>query len=339
MDKAEDCCDRIESTVLGLANQLPDPQELDRALRAAHSVKGGAAMMGFIPLSRVAHQLEDFFKILRVRYHSKAINTEVETLLLQGVDCLRQVSDLHRQGATIDDNWFATRSQPIFDRLRQHLGELRPEDEDALLSQEGDLARQLADKAIKAWRKSHSLVLLGRFEGISDRLPQLQAPAQLELDRYNPAISDLEGITDLQPIDLTALQFELAHLDLHAQSEQMPNWDEIERAQLPSELVSELEFDLPLPSISRSNWDDCESSSNNFLEGRVPPDVLSELAALEVTESFSVPNWDDFDRDSSIDNLPSLELLSELAAFEIDGLPSDLERDRPPLWIATTICI
>ncbi len=437
LDEAEDCCDRIESTVLGLADRVPDPQELDRALRAAHSIKGSAAMMGFTPLSQVAHQLEDFFKILRVRYHSKAISTDVETLLLQGVDCLRQVSDLHRQGAVVDEAWLATQTQPIFDRLRQHLGELRPEDEDALLSQEGDvdpaillfesgvkegvdlldsqlarlspalllkelqvtadelsdfgrmakldrfvdlcqsvtsqirtidpnLAEQLADKAIRAWRKSHSLVLLGRFDGIPDRLPQVQnAPEQLELGRFNPVISDLAGITDLQPIDLPELQFELAHLDIHPEGEfgssfdaiqppsellaelasfdvtasfSMPmlDWEasappdaiDLDEHRVPVELLAELAaFELPeLPSVSILNWDDLAIA---------PPGDRDSRSSFEITESLSVPvpNWDDNEQpDISgffLDDRPPLELLSELAAFEIDELPSDLAIDRP----------
>jgi two-component system, chemotaxis family, sensor histidine kinase and response regulator PixL len=426
LDEAEDCCDRIESTVLGLADRVPDPQELDRALRAAHSVKGSAAMMGFIPLSQVAHQLEDFFKILRVRYHSKVISTDVETLLLQGVDCLRQVSDLHRQGAVVDENWFNTRSQPIFDRLRQHLGELRPEDEDALLSQEGDidpaillfesgvkeavdlldrqlarlspmdllrelqvtadelcdfgrmakldrfvdlcqsvinqmrtidpaLAGQLVDRAIKAWRRSHSLVLLGRFDGIPDRLPQLQnAPDKLELDRCNPA-ADMTGITDLHPIDLPELQFELANLDeIRSQGKSefspidvtasfsmpMPNWDEIDR-RVPTELLSELAaFDLAeLSSVDISNWDERAIAPQ---DDRVPSELLSELANLEVTASFSVPvsNWDDNERpdlnDFSIADRPPLELLAELAAFELP-LPSDVAIDRPDLAVQSDV--
>jgi two-component system, chemotaxis family, sensor histidine kinase and response regulator PixL len=138
LDEAEDCCDRIESTVLGLANTIPHPPELDHALRATHSIKGGAAMMGFNPLSRVAHQLEDFLKIIRVRYHSQSIGIKVETLLLEAVDDLRMVIDLHRRGQAIDQTWLDSNSQPTFDRLRQHLGDLRIEDEDVLLSQEGE---------------------------------------------------------------------------------------------------------------------------------------------------------------------------------------------------------
>ncbi len=411
LDEAEDCCDRIESTVLGLANQIPDPQELDRALRAAHSVKGSAAMMGFIPLSQVAHQLEDFFKILRVRYHSKTISTDVETLLLQGVDCLRQVSELHRQDTVVDEEWFASQSQPIFDRLRQHLGELRPEDEDALLSQEGDidpavllfesgvkegvdllesqlaqlsprqllqelqvtadelsdfgrmakldrfvdlcqsvtsqilsiepdLAPQLADKAIKAWRKSHSLVLLGRLDGIPDRIPQLQnTPDKLELDRCNPA-ADMTGITDLQPIDLPELQLELANLDLHTEGEFASSFDAI---QPPSELLAELadfestaSFSVPMP-----DWETSERlAASDLDEHRVPTELISELAAFELPElpSVDIPNWDDrelpLETTNFAENRVPSELLSELASFELTEsfsvpVPNWDDLDRP----------
>jgi len=52
-------------------------------LRAAHSIKGGAAMMGFQTLSHLAHRFEDFFKVLKPRNLYRA---EIESLLLAGVD-------------------------------------------------------------------------------------------------------------------------------------------------------------------------------------------------------------------------------------------------------------
>ena len=357
LDESEDCCDRIEATVLGLANTIPNPQALDEALRASHSVKGGAAMMGFAPLSHVAHQLEDFFKILRVRYHSKSINIDVETLLLAGVDCLRQVGDLHRQEQLVDEAWLATQSQPIFDRLRQHLGDLRPEDEDALLSQEGDVdpgillfeggvnealdlldrqfdlapaqllqelqatAEELSDfgrmakldrfvdlcqsvksqsqsisapqtleltyRAIKVWRKAHSLVLLGRFDKIPDRLPRVPSnPDQLELDspleireRFNPS-------SGLASLDLSLLQSEIANLDIQTEESD----DEI---QAPLELFSELAaFDSPeFPADLGADWDD----------DRRQPEVGTLIL-----------------------DSPPLELFSELAAFDSPEFPTDL---------------
>ena len=408
LDESEDCCDRIEATVLGLANTIPNPQAIDEALRAAHSVKGGAGMMGFIPLSHVAHQLEDFFKILRVRYHSKPISTEVETLLLAGVDCLRQVGDLHRRSQVVDEAWLATQSQPIFDRLREQLGDLRPEDEDALLSQEGDVdpgillfesgvkealdlldrqfeqissaqllqelqttadelsdfgrmanldrfvdlcqsvtsqsqsrsadrAIELTRNAIKVWRKAHSLVLLGRFDKIPDRLPEVSsnAPTQLELDppletldeQFNPSLSGLESL------DLSLLHSEIPDLDIQSEADFTFSDDDIQ----PLELFSELaQFDSPeFPVEFSMEWDDDRQQqeiTNLLLQDAPSLELFSELAAFDSPE-FSM-EWDDDRQQQDTSNLllqdaPSLELFSELAAFNSLEIPTDFSVDLP----------
>ncbi|MDJ0658602.1 MAG: hybrid sensor histidine kinase/response regulator [Crocosphaera sp.] len=135
LDEAQDCYDAIESVLLGLRTSDNMTEPLDLALRSAHSVKGGAGMMGFSTLSHVAHRLEDFFKILRVRHPDTPITTEVETLLLQGVDRLRQVNELHRHATDINNEWLEENVNPIFEQLRHHLGDLQEEDENTLFSQ------------------------------------------------------------------------------------------------------------------------------------------------------------------------------------------------------------
>ena len=139
LDEAEEYFDRMESNLLGLAKTEIDFQQIDLVLRSAHSIKGGAAMMGFNILSQVAHRLEDFLKILRVRYVSRQITLEVETLLLQSIDRLREISQLNRQGVEVTEASIGDRTKPIFDRLKEHLGELEAADEDALMSQDEDV--------------------------------------------------------------------------------------------------------------------------------------------------------------------------------------------------------
>ncbi len=173
LDEAEECFDLIESNLLGLANTAVDSQKVDLMLRAAHSIKGGAGMMGFPSLSRVAHRLEDFFKILRVRYSSSSVNLEVETLLLKSVDCLRQVSNFHRQGVSIEDSWLAEHVEPIFEGLRQHLGELQNADEDALLTQDENV-----DPALLMFEEGVDAVL-DRFESQLSQLEISQLSEEL----------------------------------------------------------------------------------------------------------------------------------------------------------------
>ena len=147
LDEAEEYFDRIESNLLGLSDTLVDPQKIDLVLRSAHSIKGGAAMMGLNTLSHIAHRLEDFFKILRVRYAANSVNVEVETLLLQSVDCLRHLGSLDRQelsglsseATQQQKEAIGDRTEPIFERLREHLGDLQASDENALLAQDEDV--------------------------------------------------------------------------------------------------------------------------------------------------------------------------------------------------------
>jgi chemotaxis protein histidine kinase CheA len=132
--EAEQYYDRMESVLVGLAEQGIQTQQLDELLRLVHSIKGGAGMMGFIPLSQVAHRLEDFLKILRVHHPSQRLDHELETFLVEGIDRLRQISECHREGTEVTEPWLTEQTQPLFTQLQQRLGELHPEDENALLA-------------------------------------------------------------------------------------------------------------------------------------------------------------------------------------------------------------
>ena len=64
--EAEIHCETLTDNLLALEKNTEDPDALAALMRAAHSIKGGAAMMGFQSLSHLAHRLEDFFKVLKV---------------------------------------------------------------------------------------------------------------------------------------------------------------------------------------------------------------------------------------------------------------------------------
>ena len=196
LDEAEEYFDRMESSTIGLAEAAVDPQEVDLVLRSAHSIKGGAAMMGFNTLSRVAHRLEDFLKVLRVRYAASSVGVEVETLLLQGVDCLRYIASQNRQDIGVKDSEIDDLTQPIFEQLRQHLGELEDADENALLSQQDEDI----DPAVLIFEEGVDSVL-DRFEsqlqelGISELAQEISTTAQ-ELIGFG-MMANLESFTQL----------------------------------------------------------------------------------------------------------------------------------------------
>ncbi|NEP61797.1 MAG: hybrid sensor histidine kinase/response regulator, partial [Symploca sp. SIO2G7] len=134
--EAENYFGEIETVLLGLKTTDDRASQINTAMRAAHSVKGTAGMMGFVVLSQVAHNLEDSFKILRARQLS--VDTHLETLLLQGLDCLRMVHQRYQSQQPIASQWLVNDVDPIFAQLNQRLGDLTPEDEARLLSEDNN---------------------------------------------------------------------------------------------------------------------------------------------------------------------------------------------------------
>jgi len=136
LDEAQEYLDTVEAALLGLANTGVDGQKINAALRAAHSIKGGAAMMGFQLLSHLAHRLEDSFKVLKVQKNTIAIDADLERLLLSGTDCLRRVIEDDRHHRSIDQFWLDSQVNPIFDQLHDRLGDPQAEDASSVLSPE-----------------------------------------------------------------------------------------------------------------------------------------------------------------------------------------------------------
>jgi chemosensory pili system protein ChpA (sensor histidine kinase/response regulator) len=136
LEEAQEYLDTIESVLLDLASSHIDAQKMDAVLRAAHSVKGGAGMMGYGTLSQLAHRLEDSFKVLKAQRNSIIIDAELESLLLGGMDRLRQVLTLNRQGADVDLEWLATVGNPVFEKLHERLGDPVADDASTMLGAE-----------------------------------------------------------------------------------------------------------------------------------------------------------------------------------------------------------
>ena len=287
LHEAEEYLDLIESNLLGLGNNSVDPQQLDLMLRSAHSLKGGAAMMEFPVLSRVAHRLEDFLKILRVRYASLSVNLEVETLMLRGLDCLSQISNCYRQGLEIKDFWLNEQVDPIFESLHQHLGELQDADEDALMAQDEDV-----DPALLVFEEGVDVVL----DGFEELLPKL---------------------------DLSKLSQELAttakELIAFGQMANLENFSQLCRSiQQQAEIVTQDKVE----SLAKGALTTWRRSHALVMRGRVEqlPSQLEgvEVVAQDIQTDFpaevSYPPEIELDDDSLADVALDLEILSELQA-------------------------
>ncbi|MDB9309300.1 response regulator [Aphanizomenon sp. CS-733/32] len=139
LEEATDYLNTLEGVLLEIdISKRIELEHINAAMRAAHSIKGGAAMMGFRVLSNLAHKLEDAFKVLKTQKDSLELDTHLQSLLLSSVDWLRQIVELLAKGNNLDDSWLRKSCYPVFNELYERLGEPTPENITTLLSSEND---------------------------------------------------------------------------------------------------------------------------------------------------------------------------------------------------------
>lgn len=126
IEEAREHLQTIEQGVLNLQDILDDSESINEVFRAAHSIKGGAAMLGVGSIQHVAHRLEDFFKIIRENPQLN-VDERLKSLLLASFDPLAELLD-ELQGDFKISEELATethnRVKPVFAELESYLEQL-----------------------------------------------------------------------------------------------------------------------------------------------------------------------------------------------------------------------
>jgi len=89
IEEAKEHLDTLEKGILELRAVVKDPERVNEMFRAAHSVKGGAAMLGFESIQKTSHRLEDSFKILKENEIN--VDRKLESLFLRSYDTLKDL--------------------------------------------------------------------------------------------------------------------------------------------------------------------------------------------------------------------------------------------------------
>lgn len=110
----------IETELLTLRQERSIPK-VHNMMRAAHSLKGGAASVGLETIKTLAHSLEDIFKAL---FHENLeIDTEIESLLLQAYDCLRLPTMEQITTGKFNSEKAMAQAEPVFARIEARMGD------------------------------------------------------------------------------------------------------------------------------------------------------------------------------------------------------------------------
>lgn len=125
IEEAKEHLQTLEQGILQLATSSQDTEMVNEMFRAAHSVKGGAAMLGYSSIQKTAHRLEDSFKILKE--NNIPVDQKLESLFLGGYDCLQDLIERLESSAEFKDEdavGILEQAESNFVNLHNYLQEL-----------------------------------------------------------------------------------------------------------------------------------------------------------------------------------------------------------------------
>ncbi|MEA5509672.1 Hpt domain-containing protein [Crocosphaera sp. UHCC 0190] len=125
IEEAKEHLETLETGLLELSAVVKDQERLNEMFRAAHSIKGGAAMLGYGSIQKIAHRLEDAFKILKE--NTVPTDQKLESLFLKAYDVLQNLVD-KLQGTfglkPEEADVIVQQSEPFFVELQTYLNQI-----------------------------------------------------------------------------------------------------------------------------------------------------------------------------------------------------------------------
>ncbi|NEO46791.1 MAG: hybrid sensor histidine kinase/response regulator, partial [Moorea sp. SIO4A3] len=120
IEEAPELLQVIETGLLNLQQERTTAKIHD-LMRAAHSIKGGAASVGLEAIKTLAHRLEDIFKA----FYSEEVqlDTELESLLLKAYDCLRNPLMQQIEQGYFDPERALSTAQSTYAHIEERLGD------------------------------------------------------------------------------------------------------------------------------------------------------------------------------------------------------------------------
>jgi chemotaxis protein histidine kinase CheA/ActR/RegA family two-component response regulator len=188
IEEAKEHLDTIENGLLNLQAVVDDAELMSEVFRAAHSVKGGAAMLGIHSMQHISHRLEDYFKVLRE--HPVKVDAKIEALFLKIFDGLSTLTEELQNSLSLSEELSHQTLQavePVFAELQAHLAQLTG----AEFESEAELVTAGA-VSVTAMSQEQTMVA---FE--SDVMEQLRLMLQLFQADVNDAVAARQGLQEV----------------------------------------------------------------------------------------------------------------------------------------------
>ncbi len=91
LQEAEEQLQLLDEAIVQMEQAGNDSQLLQEIFRAAHTIKGSSAMIGYAQMTELAHVMESLLD--KVSKGTLAVSTPIVDALLHSVDLLREMKD------------------------------------------------------------------------------------------------------------------------------------------------------------------------------------------------------------------------------------------------------
>ncbi|MEO1210986.1 MAG: response regulator [Cyanobacteria bacterium J06638_20] len=336
IEEARDHLNTIEQGLLKLQATISDPDMANEVFRAAHSVKGGAAMLGLGSIQHTAHRLEDYFKVLKEC--PVQVDRRLENLLLNVFDTLRDLLDqLQGPFGLTDDKAEEAMGvvEPVFAQLNQHI--------EHLVTQAGgttpddvDLSTPAAVTAPATSATPQTVGAAATEESAFQLIFQSDVPARLRemlnLFKQPEGIEPRRQLQEIcQSLGQAGEQFDLVPwVDLLALARRaIAHPDNMFRTLAPV-IIREIKSAQELVLVSQS----LSIAPGDALLALVPPEAEDEEDVLESLDLFADDEGEmgtldlaGMDSDAFLMNMPELDLEADGAAKDVAASGSAIPID------------
>jgi chemotaxis protein histidine kinase CheA len=249
IEEAKEHLETLESGLLELSAVVEDQERMNEMFRAAHSIKGGAAMLGYGSIQKISHRLEDAFKI--IKENTVPTDQKLESLFLKGYDVLQNLVE-KLQGPfglnTEEADKIVQEADPSFIELQNYLNQLLEPGNTTSLSQNDenifvtvkDLLKQMLslfkEKATKENRQSLQQ-LCSKLEGF---FPDVKGWKLLTKNASNAIANPQHSYRTLAPIIIKELKQNSDYIELGKEDKIKPSeaLQQLSEAKSPYILVS-----------------------------------------------------------------------------------------------------
>ena len=336
IEEAEELLQVLEDGLVTL-KQDHSTSKVHELMRAAHSLKGGAASVELDTIKLIAHRLEDFFKAL----YSDQVNfdNQLEALFLKAFDGLKDPLVEQMEQGSFDEEEALLSVAPVFDQLEVILGEALKE-ADSYIPSATDLGVDIVESIFDI-DVQQSLEHLG---AVADNPPQCdiaqELKEQLEVLSGFAELFNLPGFGEIIELGIIAVNtsperaLEITRLVIAdcQQSRELVLAGDRDQGGAPSPaLIAISEGEL---TQTESNQADLASAEADILDvfGTIDVEDPGAVSAPEVAESAEViedlfagdfQDSLDLNQDNNQENVPQNNKVDDLTLsriFSTEGL-------------------